>query len=281
MVEDRTWQSQSQAETEGLTVADARRIAVAMEPKPAATGLKSMLNCGIAAMSDSLTITQKLPNDNYQVYFWVMENEAAYARLFELEVSGEKLPDVGALPLGGWAKYGPCAVKVRNGLLEVVAKPSDGTPQLMGMAIYVTMARPVYLSDLKEIDPKVGHGQFGKRGDLGYDGKRITVKGVESPHGLSMHPPASGSSTVSYRLGKQYLQFRGMAAFDDTVANPPPLTFKVLGDGKVLWEKRFTKGQAACEVDVSSVDLLILEVVGGDNVNSAHAVWVEPLVVSE
>jgi hypothetical protein len=167
-------------------------------------------------------------------------------------------------------------VTVRNGLLEIVAKPKKGTPQLMGLAIY-GIPPPVFLCDLDEINPKVGYGQFGKKGDTGW-GKRIAVKGVESPHGLSMHAMASslGTATVSYRLGRKYRQFRGAAATNDTAQYPPPLLFKVLGDGKILWEKRFTKGPEEFVADITGVDLLTLEVACGDNPADGQAVWIEP-----
>jgi hypothetical protein len=284
-IEGKAWLSQRQAEGDGLTVKNFRRITLVMEPKPAADELKSMLNYGYAASApkgEFLTITQKLPDNDYQVCFWVMENSAANARLFDLEVSGEVLPDVGALPLGGWAKYGPCDVTVRNGLLEVVVKPRKGTPQLMGMAIYVTSAKTVYLCDLDEIDPKVGYGKFGKKGDLGYEDKRIAYKGVESPHGLSMHPPRAGAASVSYRLSKQYRLFKGAAAFNDTVGNKgPELNFRVLGDGKVLWEKKFKQEREEANVPVSGVDLLTLEIANEGDFPGAHAVWLEPLIISE
>jgi serine/threonine protein kinase len=167
-------------------------------------------------------------------------------------------------------------------------RPTTEAPKTMFDASRPTTEAPapaatsVYLSDLAELNPKVGYGEFGKHGDLGYEEKRITVMGVESPHGLSTHPPPAGTASVSYHLGRQYRLFKCGAAFDDTCENNQPmLIFRVRGDGKVLWERKFNQGQKECSVSVSGVDLLTLEVVCEGYNRSAHTVWLEPLVINE
>ena len=60
----------------------------------------------------------------------------------------------------------------------------------------------VYLSDMQEIDPKVGWGKFGKNGMMSYGYKDelipIMVAGQAYPKGLSAGPPNSGSASVKY-----------------------------------------------------------------------------------
>lgn len=140
---------------------------------------------------------------------------------------------------------------------------------------------PEYLCDLPERDVAVGVGDFGKKGDLGYWNKRITFKGVPSPHGLSMHPPDRGSARVAYTLKKQYRTFRAMVAINDDIddSSVTALVFKVCGDGKLLWQskplKKSREGEE-CIVPVAMIERLELEVHCPGSAAWAHAVWVEP-----
>jgi hypothetical protein len=137
IVEGNHWLSQRQAEADGLAVKSARRITAALEPKPPGdAALKAMLDTGLAASNGQLSLAQKLPNGRYLVYAWVMETILPESRSFALELNGEILPGLGSLPVGGWAKVGPCEVTVADGSLHVLAKQKKGNPQLMGLAIY-------------------------------------------------------------------------------------------------------------------------------------------------
>jgi serine/threonine protein kinase len=146
---------------------------------------------------------------------------------------------------------------------------------------------PTYLSDVPEIDPSVGFGKFGKKGQLGFgerppDQERITVKGVLSPNGLSMHPPPDGDSRTAYQLGRQYYGFQGTAAIDDSAANSGVhLVFLVLGDAKELWRSnplRQPGDKHECKVSVQGVERLELRVHCTGTHVCAHAVWLEPLL---
>jgi hypothetical protein len=139
---------------------------------------------------------------------------------------------------------------------------------------------PRYLCDLPERDVAVGYGGFGKKGDLGYENKRITFKGVPSLHGLSMHPPDRGSARVAYMLEKQYQTFRAMVAINDDIdSSETALVFKVCGDGKLLWQSKPLKKRGdgeECIVPVKMIERLELEVHCPGPLGDAHAVWVEP-----
>jgi serine/threonine-protein kinase len=146
---------------------------------------------------------------------------------------------------------------------------------------------PTYLSDLPEIDPSVGFGRFGKKGQLGFgerapEQERIQVKGVLSPNGLSMHPPPDGDSRTAYQLGKQYHSFQGTAAIDDSAASSGVhLVFLVLGDGKELWQSKPLRqpgDKHECKVSVQAVERLELRVHCTGTHVCAHAVWLEPLL---
>jgi WD40 repeat protein len=74
-----------------------------------------------------------------------------------------------------------------------------------------------WLADLKEEHVRVGHGVFGKDGELGYDNGKVTFQGKPSPHALSMHPPDGGRGAhVMYDIGRRYQTFRGSVAFNDS-----------------------------------------------------------------
>jgi len=162
---------------------------------------------------------------------------------------------------------------------EAVAVP-EPTPSVVGPPTVPQLPKAVFLSDLPELDVKVGHGRFGKRGDLGYDDKRIVVKGMPSLNGLSIHPPANGAAAVSYLLGKKYRSLKGTAAINDDVANTEvALTFKVLGDGRLLWQSRPLKNKGdvhECNIAVANVERLTLEVHCPGGSGRAHSVWLEP-----
>src|SRR5262245_10379928 len=94
----------------------------------------------------------------------------------------------------------------------------------------------VWLTDLPERNVKVGWGSFGKHGQTGFGSGPISVEGMSSIYGLGLHPDGQ----VEYVLEKRYRTFRGTAAMDDS-ADPPvkrPVVFRVLGNGRLLWESR-------------------------------------------
>ena len=85
---------------------------------------------------------------------------------------------------------------------------------------------------------------------------------------------------VRVESGKSYLTFRSSVALNDDVpSTPTPLTFKVLGDGKVLWESKPVTDRGViqdCSVSVQDVDRLELQVACPGDYSAAHAVWLEP-----
>ncbi len=153
-----------------------------------------------------------------------------------------------------------------------------------GSAAQVSAAR-VWLSDLPERNAQVGWGSFGKHGWAGFDPAPISIFGLASPQGLGLHPDGH----VEYVLGKRYRTFRGTAGMDDSAEprSQRPIDFRVLGDGKLLWELRGLHGRSdsqPCLLDITGVDVLRLEVIyrpgtKGDQ-GHAHAVWIDPYVAA-
>ncbi len=142
--------------------------------------------------------------------------------------------------------------------------------------------KSLYLCDMAETEVRVGHGKFGKKGDLGYLNGRIVVLGKLSTHGLSMHPAAKIPCHVTYILNKAFCTLRSAVALnDDMGTSGSPVIFKVRGDGKDLWiSKPMNTSRVPQDVlvDISGVVKLELEIQTGDSDSAAHAVWVEPRV---
>ncbi len=154
-----------------------------------------------------------------------------------------------------------------------------------------TLAR-VYLSDLPEIDPKVGYGTFGKKGMLGYSTKNteqnsaMMVGGKPYSQGLSMHPFAKGFSTVKYKLNRDAKVFQAQVALNDIEGNftgtELPLTFAVVGDGDLLWMSEGVQKFNTivdCHISVKDVDMLELRVYCPGNYTAARALWLDPFVL--
>ncbi|MBA4015616.1 MAG: hypothetical protein C0483_00360 [Pirellula sp.] len=140
-----------------------------------------------------------------------------------------------------------------------------------------SQAGVVYLDDLPETafdckDPLRKHG-------LNRDGnKDLNWLGQKPSHSLFTHPVGVHQPAwVTYALDGRYAEFR--TTVGASIVPESPLTFRIFGDDKPLWE---SKPQAAAQVgvdavvDVSGVKVLKLEVVARGSVSGAHAVWIEP-----
>jgi formylglycine-generating enzyme required for sulfatase activity len=145
-----------------------------------------------------------------------------------------------------------------------------------------------YLSDMAEFDVIVAEGRFAKKGDLGYragNSSRIKVKDKEWPNGISMHAPTNGYARAKYKLDRAVTRLRATAALNDTAGIiQTPLTFQVLGDGKVLWQSKPIQASGMveeCDVGIAGVKRLELRVLCPGPFINAQAVWLEPRVFSK
>ncbi len=141
----------------------------------------------------------------------------------------------------------------------------------------------VYLDEMVEAGVIVGLGELGKHGN-GPDGNidcRLFEKRPE--HALFPHPPENGMSFVSYRLSGRFSRFNATAAIADGGQSTSLTTFRVRGDGRVLWESgpiNHDKAVQECNISVEGVELLSLEVQCAGNNERAWTVWFEPYLVS-
>src|SRR5262245_50431832 len=135
--------------------------------------------------------------------------------------------------------------------------------------------RTVWLDELAPLQTRVGWGRLGTRGDLGYEGKAVTVRGMRYEHALSSHPPAR----ILFYLGGGSATFRCAVALNDDVPRDWSYAdFAVIADGsEVAHARNVVAGEAPrpLEVDVSGAQLLEF-VVSTARWERSHAVWLDP-----
>jgi HEAT repeat protein len=139
----------------------------------------------------------------------------------------------------------------------------------------------IFLATLKEA-AYAGHHTLGKGAITGHPGDPlIEVRGKRYPNGLGTHPLSDGVATAKYQLNGKWRRFSAAAAINDSGAPFNPLRFQVIGDNRVLWrsEPLRDKGQSQkCDVNITGVRLLELQVHCPGNWSNAHAVWLDPCI---
>src|SRR5258706_12276717 len=136
------------------------------------------------------------------------------------------------------------------------------------------------LDSVDPVDARVGYGRLGVRGDLGYEGKRVTVGGRPIDSALSAHAPAR----LLYRLRRRCATFRCHVAMNDDVpADQSHAHFSVLADGHMVAHEAYVRAgepPRLVTADVTGAELLELVVTTG-RWEWCHAVWVAPEVDGE
>ena len=135
----------------------------------------------------------------------------------------------------------------------------------------------MYLDTIDPFFSTVGWGTLGRRGELGYDRKRVTVGRQAYAHALSAHAP----SRLMFDLGGRYATFRSHVALNDDVPGGfAQAHFYVIADGRrVAAVERVVAGAAARQIEADIAGARTLELtVGAPHRDYAHAVWLEPQV---
>ena len=146
---------------------------------------------------------------------------------------------------------------------------ADGSP------IAASPAEVVYLDDLPE---KAWHGyqELWKHGQ-GIGGSIISRNGERIAHSLVLAPTRPGDlSFIEYELGGRYEKFEGLTYLTREPTDGPQ-TFRVLADGKKLWEsppQTLPNVEADFSLSIKGVNLLRLEVAGIPSFS--HPLWLEP-----
>lgn len=136
------------------------------------------------------------------------------------------------------------------------------------------------LDTVHPLSSTVGYGTLGLGGDLGYEGKRVTIQGRAVASAISAHAPAR----LLYRLGGSYGTFRVQVALNDDVpAAYSHAHFTVLTDGRQAAHEAYVVAghpPRPIVVDVRGTELLELVVTTG-HWEWCHAVWIEPELQAE
>ncbi len=133
----------------------------------------------------------------------------------------------------------------------------------------------MFLDSLTPVDARVGYGALGLGGELGYEGKAVSVGRRNYEHALSTHPPAR----LVFDLGSRFEWFRAEVALNDDVPRGAAhADFVVAVDGRpVAAARRVAAGEPPRALDVSVVGARRLELsVTTTRWHHSHAVWLDP-----
>jgi hypothetical protein len=83
----------------------------------------------------------------------------------------------------------------------------------------------------------------------------IKIDGAVYAHSLFLHPPSNGESHITYNVTGQEGVFDAKVGLGDDVGTiPTPLTFELVGDGRVLWQSapvQSSRKLQTCRVPIS------------------------------
>jgi alpha-galactosidase len=115
--------------------------------------------------------------------------------------------------------------------------------------------------------------------DKTVDGHPLTIGGQKFEHGLGTH----ANSFMYIRLGGSAEQFSAFVGVDDEAAPRGTVTFKIIGDGRTLWESGVMRGGDApkfISVDLRGIQTLVLNAGDAeDNIDYDHADWAEAKII--
>jgi hypothetical protein len=134
-----------------------------------------------------------------------------------------------------------------------------------------------YVDSLRLIEGRVGYGEPGLHGVLGYEGKRVSVRSRRLDHPVSSHPPAR----LLFETGRQFASFRAEVALNDDVRSADVhASFLVFADGRQVAAEPYVRADAdpipisAAIAGAQTLDL----VVRSGRWEQCHAVWLDPTV---
>ncbi len=148
----------------------------------------------------------------------------------------------------------------------------------LSLGAYAQQTTTVWLDDLPIQTFSEGIRPVQAKQNYSHDTLRIN--GVRYSRGLGAQSPC----VLAFALNKQATRFSALIAADDLGNKDIPLTFYVLGDGKVLFESREMKiGDAPVPVDVdltgiAQLGLLVTDKIGGIGNKRTYCNWVNAKV---
>ena len=133
----------------------------------------------------------------------------------------------------------------------------------------------MFLDSFQPVDVQVGYGALGRGGQLGYEGKTVSVGRRAYAHALSTHPPAR----LVFDLGGRFERFRAQVALNDDVPRGAShADFTVAADGRpVAAARRVAAGEPPRSLDACIAGASRLELsVSTERWHQSHAVWLDP-----
>jgi hypothetical protein len=163
--------------------------------------------------------------------------------------------------------------------LAVLALTRGSRPKGEKEAVSAPVAPVEYLSDRPKVEERVFPPPGAPRLP-GIDGS-VRVGGAPVPHGIFMHgAPGFGQPVFAiYSLDKKYSRFTAEVALNDSAGRWTGLIFVVNADGKDVWTSGNISAvgqRETCDIDVTGVNLLRLEVRTMGPHQGAHGAWIDP-----
>jgi len=140
----------------------------------------------------------------------------------------------------------------------------------------------VFLDDLQESDFKVSWGKLAKHGEGVDEGTKITVKGTRPSHSLVAHPGSEQPSSVTYRLNKEYQQFKGRVTVPDGWHFKNSVVFEIVADDFTVWKSRQVSNSKDAQdfsVSVKGIKALELRVTCSGSASQTWPVWLNPVLL--
>ncbi len=137
-----------------------------------------------------------------------------------------------------------------------------------GRAVAVSSLEPAQIKETPFFDHV-----FHFRRDKSVGGLQLSIGGIKFPHGLGVHSRCA----LTYNLGKQFRRLTGAIGIDDEVGKLGDVVFRVVADGREIFNSGNVKGgqpPRRISLDVTGVQTLLLEVdFGADMDVGDHADW--------
>ncbi len=157
--------------------------------------------------------------------------------------------------------------------VSAVNSAGNSTPSTTATAMtFAANATPVYLSDLSWVSATSGYLTVQK--DTSIKGNTISLRGTTYTKGIGTH----AASDIVYQLNGNYTTFISDVGIDDEVNGNGSVIFRVIGDGKVLYQSAILTGTSpinSINRSVAGVQQLTLEVVSSipGTIDYDHSDW--------
>jgi hypothetical protein len=173
------------------------------------------------------------------------------------------------------------AGRLRSGSAEQLkVESSVGIVADLNLSVIARMRfrspRVVYVSDLTPVTQRVEgrlHREWPLARDRSLTGEPLSIAGRTFDKGLGMH----SRTEVAYAIEGHFESFAATIGIDDSVRPAGSVVFRVIGDGKTLFDSGLITGQDQAVnvlVDMKNIKGLTLVVDYGDDLDlSDHAVW--------